>query len=153
MNTRLLLTAALACSLAFAPIASAQEKGYWRASSTTARSITGDIAFSGSKITINFASFTIAQLVTIGPTQATAVFGSTIGAGGTGNIYTLNIPGDKQFLRHNTLCGADAAQYIVTYVTKHDLQLAIFSGAAMPTLTPEALASATNLCGTYSYIR
>ncbi len=32
----------------------AQEKGLWRAESSTAQSITGDVAFSGEKMSINF---------------------------------------------------------------------------------------------------
>ena len=45
----------------FSLTAYAQEKGQWRAMSTTARNITGDVSISANKVTINFASFTIAQ--------------------------------------------------------------------------------------------
>ena len=80
MITRRLATLAclLTCTLALA-----QEKGYWRASSKTATSITGDIAFSDTKVNINFTNFTIAQLLTIGPTQAAAVFSDLAAEYGT----------------------------------------------------------------------
>ena len=153
MNTRLLLSATLACSLLCAPLASAQENGTWRASSTTARGITGDVAFSGSKFYINFAAFTVAQLRTLTGPEAHTVFNADPAATGTGNLYTLNIPASKQFLHHNTLCGSDDTQYMATYVTGRTLQIAFFSGARMPTLTPEALADTTNLCGAFTYVR
>jgi hypothetical protein len=40
----------------------AQERGNWRASSNTARSITGDISLSDQKITLSFSPFTIARI-------------------------------------------------------------------------------------------
>ncbi len=157
MNLRPVLTATLACSLVLSPLAygqaAAADRGNWRASSGTARSITGDIGFSGSKIYLNFTPFTVAQLVTISFAQATAAFGTSAGSEGSGNIYALNIPASKKFIGKNTLCGTDAVTYAVTWVSGKDLQLAFFSGPSMPMLTGETLANTTNLCGTYSYVR
>ena len=45
------------CSISLA----AQDRGYWRASTSTARLITGDIAISNTKLTINFLSFPVVQ--------------------------------------------------------------------------------------------
>ena len=42
---------------------------------------------------------------------------------------------------------------MVTYVDGKSLQLAFFSGTDMPVLTAEGLATATDLCGTFSYVR
>ena len=44
-------------------------------------------------------------------------------------------------------------QWIATFVSGHNLQMAMFSGSAMPKMTAEDLASTTTLCGTYSYVR
>lgn len=151
MTTRRL--AALACLLTCS-LACAQEKGYWRAASKTAASTTGDLAFRETKVTINFTSFTIAQLLTVSPAQANAVFSELpASAPGSGNLYALDIAGSQQFLHRNTLCGADDTRYMLTFVSGKTLSVAFFSGAAMPKLTPEAIASTTNLCGTYTYVR
>ena len=152
MNRQTLLGVAsglvLACSLA----AAQQERGYWRAVSTTARGVTGDVSLSDLKVTINFASFTIAQIRDLKPAEASAAFGET-GAGGSGNLYRLSIPADKKFLHKNTLCGSDGTQWMVTYAAGRNLQIAFYSGESIPVFTPEAIANATNLCGTYSYAR
>lgn len=132
----------------------AQEKGNWRAASTTARGVTGDIAFVGQKIAINFTAFTVAQIRDLTPAEAAALFPSDGGAAPTtGNLYRTSIPAEKRFLHKNTLCGSEDTQWIATLVTGHTLQLAFFSGPAMPVFTPEAMANATTLCGTYSYVR
>ena len=52
----------------------AQERGYWRASSKTAQSITGDVTLSEYKVTIDFSSFTIAQIRDLKPAEASAAF-------------------------------------------------------------------------------
>ena len=147
-----LLRIALVCLL---PIlsAAAQEKGYWRAASTTAKGVTGDVSFSETKITLNFSSFTIAQIRTLEPTEAQALFSADPTSGGTGNLYHLEIPSDKRFLHHNTLCGSEETQWAITYVTGRSLQMAFFSGPSIPTLTPDAISSSALLCGTYSYVR
>ena len=147
-----LLRVALVCLL---PVlsAAAQEKGYWRAASTTAKGVTGDVSFSETKITLNFSSFTIAQIRTLEPTEAQALFSADPTSGGTGNLYHLEIPSDKRFLHHNTLCGSEETQWAITYVTGRSLQMAFFSGPSIPTLTPDAISNSARLCGTYSYVR
>jgi hypothetical protein len=42
---------------------------------------------------------------------------------------------------------------MATYVSGNSLQLALFSGAAMPVFTPEAITTTTDLCGIYAYLR
>jgi hypothetical protein len=139
----------LACSF----LSAAQEKGNWRASSSSAESITGDIAISDTKLSINFIGFPIAQIRRLEPTEIGAVFNDEVTAGAAGNLYRLNIPAEQRFLRHNTLCGTDDTEWMATYVQGHNLRVAFFSGPSMPSLTPEAVANATNLCGTFSYAR
>jgi hypothetical protein len=139
----------LACSLT----GMAQEKGVWRAASTTAQSITGDVAFSSDKISINFASFTIAQIRALEPGEIAAVFNPDGAPTGSGNLFRTDIPGTKKFVHHNTLCGKEDTEWVVTYVSGRDLQIAFFSGEKMPVFTPDAIANSTNLCGTYLYVR
>ena len=132
----------------------AQEKGAWRAASKTARSVTGDIILSPERISINFINVTIAKIRSIKPEEAPAAFSDgTPSPGGSGNLYRLSIAGNKRFAGKNTLCGAEDTQWMITYVSGKTLQLAFYSGDTMPVLTPEAIATATNLCGTYTYVR
>ena len=153
MKRNKLLCVVVGCGLTCLVSGAAQEKGNWRAASSTAKSITGDLAFSGEKILINYSGFTVAQIRVLEPAEASAAFDTDSGAGGSGNLYRLSIPASKRFLHHNTLCGSEETQWMATYVAGHSLQLAFFSGASMPVLTPEALGNATNLCGTFSYVR
>lgn len=146
---RAILGAVLACCVS----ARAQEKGNWRAANSPAESITGDVAFSETKIWINFSSFPIAQIRDLAPGEASAAFDLDSGAGGGGSLYRLSIPASKVFMHRNTLCGAEDTQWMAAYVAGHSLHLAFFSGQKMPVLTPDAIANSTDLCGTFSYVR
>jgi hypothetical protein len=140
---------ALACGVS----AGAQEKGMWRAESSTAQSITGDIALSDEKISINFTGFVIAQIRRLEPGEVSAVFDADSAASGSGNLYRLNIPASKKFMHRNTLCGTEDTQWMATYVTGRTLKLAFFSGPKVPEFTLNAIANSTELCGTFSYTR
>jgi hypothetical protein len=146
-------TLLLACTLP----AAAQDTGYWRASSNTASSITGDISISGTKVAINFLSFSLANIRTLQPTEINALFNPDTATpnaiGGTGNLYRLNVPGAQRFLHKNTLCGSDNVQWMATWANGRTLQVALFSGDDTPSFKPEVLATATNLCGTFTYTR
>jgi len=131
----------------------AQEKGYWRAQSNTARSITGDVSLSPEKIVIDFSSFTIAKIRTLQPAELSAAFDADSSAGGSGNLYRLNVPATKRLLHKNTLCGTDDTQWMATYVAGRSLYLAFFSGQRPPELTLEALADSADHCGTFVYQR
>jgi hypothetical protein len=145
----------LACSLTFSACAVAQEAGYWRATSTTAKHITGDVALTTEKLSINFSSYWIAQIRTLTPTELSAAFGADASApiSGTGNLYRLSIPSDKKLMHKNTLCGGEDTQWLATYTTGRTLQLAFFSTSKMPVLTPDALANDSSLCGVFGYAR
>ena len=130
----------------------AQEKGYWRAASSNAGSITGDIEMSDTRVSINFTGFPIAQIRHLSPAEASAVFASEPpGAGG--NLFRLNVPAKQHFLHHNSLCGGDDTQWMVTSVGDRTMLVAFFSGPDTPVFTPEALANSTDLCGTFAYVR
>jgi hypothetical protein len=153
MKRYVLLCALAGLGLSHATSGAAQDSGRWRAASKTARSITGDVAISNSKLSIDFAAFPIAQIRSLSPAEVAAVFDVEAATAGSGNLYRLNVPAAKKFLHKNTLCGADDAQWLVTYAAGHDLQIAFFSQPSMPIFTPEAIANTTNLCGTYSYVK
>ena len=134
--------------LAFCIAGVAQETGAWRAASSTANSITGDVALSADKIAINFSSFTMAQIRALQPAEANAVFETESSSGGRGSLYRLNIPGTKRFLHKNTLCGSEDIQWMATFVMGRTLHLAFFSGSKMPVFTPEAISNSTSACTT-----
>ena len=130
-----------------------QEKGYWRAASSNANSITGDIEISDTKISINLTGFTIAQIRRLTPAETSAVFAAESNGGASGNLYRLNIPAARRFLHHNSLCGNDDTQWMVTNVADRTMYVAFFSGENTPEFTPEALANSSDLCGTFTYAR
>ena len=138
----------LCCSLS----ATAQDKGYWRAVSSNADAITGDLTISDSKLTINFSSFPLAQIRPLQPAEWSAIFDADPGSG-TGYLYRLNVPATKRFLHKNTLCGSDDTQWLATFVHDRSLRVAFFSGENMPVLTSDALANSTDVCGTFTYSR
>jgi hypothetical protein len=148
-----LLRAIVASLLACCMTVAAQEKGNWRAASSTAQSITGDVALSDSKISINFSSFVIAQIRALTAADLSAVFPAESGAGGSSSLYRLSVPAQRKFLHKNTLCGDEDTQWMATYVEGRSLHLAFFSGQKMPVFTPDAMANSTDLCGTFSYVR
>jgi hypothetical protein len=153
MKRKRLFCAILGSLLAFCVPATAQEKGNWRAANSAAESITGDVALSDAKISINFSSFPIAQIRGLEPGEVSAAFDLDTSAGGGGNLYRLSIPASKKFLHRNSLCGAEDTQWMAAYVAGHSLRLAFFSGQKMPVFTPDAIANSTDLCGTFSYVR
>jgi hypothetical protein len=147
----LLLALVLAC--AAGARAQQQAKGDWRAASRTAAGITGDISFSTSKISINFVSYPISPVRLLKPAEVAAAFDEAIDTAGNGQLYRINIPAARRFLKHNTLCGTQDTQWMATYVANGALDVAYFSGDDPPLMTFEALQSSTDLCGTFTYVR
>lgn len=145
--------AALALLLAGSVSAAAQDKGPWRASSSEAKSITGDIDISDSRLTINFSGFTIAQIRSLKADEAAAAFDADRSVPGGGNLYRLEVPADKHFQHHNTLCGSDETQWMATWAFGSELHVAFFSGSDMPVLTLDALNASSAVCGTFAYVR
>lgn len=141
------------CLLSFSLVSSAQDTGPWRAASSTAKAITGDIFIGDGKLDINFLAFPLAKIRALTPTEISAAFDAGLNEGGAGNLYRLSIPAAKRFLHHNTLCGSEETQWMATYMMNRRLHVALFSGEEMPVLTFDALANGTNVCGTFSYER
>lgn len=151
--TRTAVGVCLAALLAVPASAQQQEAGPWRASSQTARTITGDIAFAPNKLIINFLSFPISRIRALGNEELNAAFNPDPGAQGNGSLFRLEIPSSQRFLHKNTLCGSDDATWLATFISGRTLALKFFSGQKPPDLTPEALADSSDLCGTYIYTR
>ncbi len=129
------------------------DRGYWEAASQNAREITGDLTISEMKLSINFARFTIAQIRQLTPGEAAAVFEAQASAQGGGNLYRVEIPAEKKFAHHNTLCGEQETQWMATWSDGRTLQVAFFSGSAMPVLKPDALAQSQSVCELLGYVR
>lgn len=152
MSKRISLAAAVfvfACSLA----CPAQDQGYWRAASTNANSITGDIALGKDRLTIDFASFPMTPVRVLKTEEVAAAFDADVNAGGNGDLYRVTVPAGKRFLHRNTLCGAEDTQWMATYVSGRNLQAAFFSGDKPPVLTMDALANSMSVCGIFTYAR
>jgi hypothetical protein len=136
----------------------AQEAGYWRAASTTARGITGDISFATEKLTINILVITVSRIRALTADEIAAAFNPDPAPQGSspqglGSLYRVDIRATQKFLHKNTLCGSDDTKWMATYVSGRSLSLAFFSDDKPPTLTREALNDSTTLCGTFSYSR
>lgn len=140
---------AMVCSLA----GWAQDQGYWRAGSSSAGAITGDIALAKDKVTIDFATFTIAPIRALTAAEVGAAFNADVNAPGNGYLYRLKVPAERRFLHHNTLCGTEDTEWMATYVEGRTMQVAFFSGSNMPALTLDALENSMERCGTFTYVR
>ena len=150
---KILRTAITASLLLCCLTVGAQEMGLWRATSSTARAITGDIALSAQKLTINFQSFTIVRVRALESAEPAAAFDTESNPNGGGSLYRLSVPAATKLLHKNTLCGTDDTQWMATYATAHSLQVAFFSGQKPPVFTKDAISNSSDLCGTYSYSR
>ncbi len=139
----------VACALAL----NAQDQGYWRAASTTARSITGDITLSETSVIFNFTPYTIAPIRALKTPEVAAVFDADVNSGVKGNLYRLSIPSERRFLHKNTLCGTESVQWMATFVSGRNLQVALFSGLDEPVFTFDALANTSTRCATFTYAR
>ncbi len=151
-----LLRAAVAISiLAYAPCGAAQQqdRGHWQAASNTAASITGDIAISNTKLTIEFKSFVVAPIRSLKPAEVSAVFDADVNTAGPGSLYRLNVPAEQRFVHKNTLCGTQSTQWMATYVAGKTLEVAFFAGDGEPVFSFDAIAHSPNLCGTFTYMR
>jgi hypothetical protein len=133
--------------------AQAQDKGYWRAASNTARSITGDLSLGDEKIIINFVGFPMVKSRTLEKDEVSALFDVDSNTPGIGTLYHLTVPAAKKFLNKNTLCGGEDTQWMVTYAYARSLRVALFSGQKAPVFTFNAISNSTDLCGTFEYAR
>lgn len=139
--------------LALFSLAAAQDRGYWRAASSNAAAVTGDIALSNSKVTIDFASFPFVQVRRLTPAESASVFDADVNSGIQGALYRLRIPAEKRFLHKNTLCGDEVTTWMATYLAAKALQVAFFSGDREPVFKFGDIQNSPALCGVYTYVR
>ena len=145
------LLAGMACGAAQA--AAQEDQGYWRAASSNANAITGDLTLGGSKLTIDYFTFPLASIRRLKPVEVSSVFDADVNAGIEGMLYRLQVAPDKRFLHRNTLCGGEETQWMVTYATGRTLQAAFFSGDDQPVFTFDAIQHSSAACGTFTYSR
>ena len=145
------LLAGIACGAAQAE--AQEDQGYWRASSSNANAITGDLALGGSKLTIDYFTFPLASIRRLKPVEVSSVFDADVNAGIEGMLYRLQVAPDKRFLHKNTLCGDVETQWMVTYATGRTLRVAFFSGDDQPVFTFDAIQHSSAVCGTFTYSR
>jgi hypothetical protein len=131
----------------------AQDKGYWRASSQTASSITGDIVIADTRITMDFLAWPLARARSLTPVEISAVFDADSNVAQAGNLYSLNIAATQRLLHKNTLCGTEQTQWMATWIDGRNLHVAFFSGSNPPVFTFDAIRNSTDLCGTFLYSR
>ena len=147
----MLVLAGVVCSAV--RVSAQEDRGFWRAASTNAFAITGDITIAEAKVTLSFATFPLAQIRRLKPVEVSAVFDADVSAGIEGTLYRLRIPGAQYIVRKNTLCGGEDTQWMATYTTGHTLRVAFFSGDDMPVFTFDAMQNTTALCGKFTYGR
>jgi hypothetical protein len=130
-----------------------EDRGYWRAASSNALAITGDVNIGELKVTIDFINFPLAPIRRLKPVEVSAVFDADVNAGIEGTLYRLKIAPGQRFLKKNTLCGDEETQWMATYVAGRNLQVAFFSGDDEPTFTFDAVQKGSALCGAFTYSR
>jgi hypothetical protein len=153
---RMFWLAALALpGMIFPCFGAAQDRGIWRATSSNAKSITGDVQITDVRLVIDFSGYSIAQIRQLKPAELAAVFDvePSGAAGGAGYLYRLDIPANRKFLHKNTLCGTEETRWMATFVEGHTLHLAFLSSPNMPVFTFDALQNSQDLCGTFTYAR
>ena len=134
--------------------ASAQEdRGYWRAASSNALAITGDVNIGELKVTIDFLTFPLAPIRRLKPVEVSAVFDADVNAGIEGSLYRLKVPAAQRFQHKNTLCGDEDTQWMATYIGGRTMQVAFFSGDDEPVFTFDAVQKGNALCGAFTYAR
>ncbi len=151
MKQKLILGVLLA--LAGAASCPAQDQGYWRQASSTAKAITGDIVISSKTVTLDFFAFPLVPVRALKAAEVGAVFDADVNIGPAGALYRINIPASRRLLHHNTLCGGDDTEWMATFVSGKSLQVAFFSGDDPPVFTFDAISHSTALCGTFIYAR
>lgn len=154
MSNRVAIALALGLAAVCGTAAQAQEdRGYWRAASSNANAITGDISIGELKMSINYVTFPLAPIRRLKPIEVSAAFDADVDAGIEGSLYRLKVPPAQRFLHKNTLCGDDETEWMATYARGHTLQVAFFSGDDEPVFTFDAIQKSSALCGVYSYAR
>ena len=146
-----LVLAGMVCGAAAAR--AQEDHGYWRAASSNALAIMGDVTIGQLKVAINFLTFPLAPIRRLKPVEVSAMFDADVNAGIEGSLYRLKVPPHQYIVRKNTLCGDEETPWMVTYVSGRSMQAAFFSGDDEPVFTFDAVQKSSALCGTFTYGR
>ena len=132
-------------------VCAAQENRTWHATSTTARSITGDVTLANAKMAINYSSWPIAQIRALQPSRTrSAAFDLDGTPEGTGILSGWTSRRKAVSSSKNTLCGGRRCAVDGHLRGGSQPAAGVSSrGRRMPVLTGEAMVDGTNLCGTF----
>jgi hypothetical protein len=136
-----------------ASVRAQEDRGYWRAASSNALAITGDVNIGELKVAIDFITFPLAPIRRLKPVEVSSVFDADVNAGIEGSLYRLKVAPGQRFQHKNTLCGDEETQWMATYVSGKNLQVVFFSGDDEPVFTFDAMQKSSDLCGAYTYAR
>ncbi|MGA3035097.1 MAG: hypothetical protein ABSD70_17560 [Terracidiphilus sp.] len=152
-RTAIGLVMGLAAVCVTAQAGAQEDRGYWRAASSNALAITGDVNIGELKVSINYEAFPLAPIRRLKPVEVSAVFDADVRAGIEGSLYRLKVPAGRYIVKKNTLCGDEETQWMATYVSGRTMQVAFFSGDDEPVFTFDAVQKSSTLCGAYTYAR
>jgi hypothetical protein len=132
----------------------------WFAVSTTAMGITGDIKFSMNALRINRHTYNLKLVHPLDERDlqnaSLLMSYNQVPLNQDAYLFKTTIPKNSPMLGSNTPCGTKNIEWVLAIITKGKqdyLDLAFFSGAALPDLSPPAINRSTELCGTYGYLR
>ena len=131
----------------------------WAATSQTAVSITGNIVVTPQAITISHKEFPLEFVRQVDKQHFKDVariiepfmqhmFMQPLSA----RLYKTLISRDVQLLNGNTMCGPNAAKWMLAAYSEDHLSLAFFSSAEEPNLDYKVVETSHDLCGTFTYI-
>ena len=86
------LFAAVTLALILPLVLVAQDKGEWRAASSNAAAITGDLVLSNTQLTIDLTTFNMASIRAITPAEVSAVFDEDVNTARNRPLYRLSTP-------------------------------------------------------------
>lgn len=121
-------------ALAASPAVAGEKGEKWRAMSTTAIAITGDISvFSDHMV---FGNGQRVSLTAVGK------------SGRNARIFKLDVPANPKLLNGNTLCGPKAVQFVAfSKLDATTLSLSVFDRKEAPTSSDDGP------CGIYNYVK
>jgi hypothetical protein len=127
--------------------------------STTAMGITGDVVETANELIIQNRHLTLTPVRGLDNQElhdAAQLLNATLNSSTRGELYKTYLPANARLQNANTLCGQQATSWVVMVHTVDrdggvNLDLAFFSGDKQPNLTPAAISTSKELCGTFWY--
>jgi hypothetical protein len=127
--------------------------------STTAMGITGDIETTQNELIIQSHRLKLKLVRNFegeGLANASHLLDATLNSNTKGQLYRTYLPARTRLQSTNKLCGQKPTTWVVILHTidrenRVNLELAFFSGNQQPNLTPAAINTSKDLCGTFWY--